>query len=322
MLQQSIVNSTELPLEQAPGSSLSVLACDIVPQATPSKPAGPKRGPVAKRRFQKGRFEVVNGAAYTLYYEDVPQASGLTLSRRARRLIGRIGVNGMSQRSALREHQAFMQTVNLKRGSVAPAVVGRTFEDMVNLWRNDVAPHLATSTLRQRESHLRQHILPKFGKQAPHTLTVPILQQFATALRQKVSRKTVVQVLVTISGIQKYVIKHGVRAVVVSLKDLEIGRQGAVARRPFFTKEQVGQIIGLAKEPYQTMFTLAWCTGLRAGEILALSVDDLDFASRTNHCQQECGRQQPKDRANQDGYVYGFAPDVFGVGGCVADVLE
>ena len=270
-----------LPLENAACSSLPYSACDKVTAATPSKTAGPKRGPVAKRRFQKGRFEVVNGVAYTLYYEDVAQASGLTLSRRARRKLGQLGVNGMSQRSALREHQAFMQTVNLKRGSVAPAVVGQTFEDMVNLWRRDVAPHLAASTLRQRESHLRQHILPKFGKEAPHTLTVPILQQFATALRQKVSRKTVVQVLVTISGIQKYATKQGVRAVVVSLKDLEIGRVGVAARRPYFTKGQVGQIIGLAKEPYQTMFTLAWCTGLRAGEILALTVEDLNFASRT-----------------------------------------
>jgi integrase len=108
-----------------------------------------------------------------------------------------------------------------------------------------------------------------------------VLQQFATALRQKVSRKTVMQVLVTIMGIQKYANRRGVRAVVVSLKDLEIGREGAVARRPYVTKEQAGRIIALAREPYQTMFTLAWCTGLRAGEILALTVDDLDFATRS-----------------------------------------
>ena len=35
------------------------------------------------------------------------------------------------------------------------------------------------------------------------------------------------------------------------------------------------------QEPYQTMFTIAWCTGLRAGELLALTVEDLDFSSRT-----------------------------------------
>jgi integrase len=224
---------------------------------------------------------MVNGAAYTMYYEDVPLPDGSTVSRRVRHPLGRVGENGMSQRSALREHQAFMEEVNRKRGSVAPTVLGQTFEDITELWRTDVAPNLAPSTLRQRESHLRQHVLPKFGKEAPHSLTSLVLQQFATALRQKVSRKTVVQVLVTISGIQKHALRRGVRAVVVSLKDLEIGREGVSARRPFFTKEQAGRIIALAKEPYQTMFTLAWCTGLRAGEILALTVDDLDFASRS-----------------------------------------
>jgi integrase len=223
----------------------------------------------------------VSGVAYTLYYEDVVQPDGSTESRRARHTIGRIGENGMSQRSAIREHQAFMQSVNLKRGSVAPAVVGQTFEDIVNQWRKDVAPNFSPSTLRQRESHFRQHILPRFGKEAPHSLTAAVLQQFATELRCKVSRKTVVQVLATISGVQKYARKRGARAVVVSLKDLQLGRQGIKVRRPYFTREQVGRIIGLSKEPYRTMFTLAWCTGLRAGEILALNAEDLDFASRT-----------------------------------------
>ena len=108
-----------------------------------------------------------------------------------------------------------------------------------------------------------------------------MLQSFATQLRQKVSRKTVVQVLVTISGIQKYAARQGVRAVVVSLKDLAIGRDGAQARRPFFTKAQAVDIIAEAKEPYQTLFTLAWCTGLRAGELLALTVVDVNFTDLT-----------------------------------------
>src|ERR1700680_4193629 len=75
---------------------------------------GTKRGVVPKRRFQKGRFEVVNNMAYTLFYEDCPQPNGSIISRRARRTLGRIGVKGMSQRSALREHNTFMETVNRK----------------------------------------------------------------------------------------------------------------------------------------------------------------------------------------------------------------
>ena len=125
-----------------------------------------------------------------------------------------------------------MEEVNRKRGSVAPAVLGQTLEDITELWRKDVAPNLARSTLRQRESHLRQHILSRFGKEAPHSLTISVLQQFATVLRQKVSRKTVVQVLVTISGIQKYALRRGVRAVVVSLKHLEMVRHRGVRTSP------------------------------------------------------------------------------------------
>jgi integrase len=256
-------------------------ASATITDATPPTAGLRKRGPVAKRRFQKGRFEIVNNVAYSLFYEDVAQPNGLTLSRRARRTIGRVGNNGMSRRSALREHNAFMEAVNLKRGSVAPAAVGQTFQDITDKWRADVAPNLSSSTVRQRESHLRHHIIPRFGKEAPHTLTVPVLQVFATELRRKVSRKTVVQLLVTIAGIQKYGVKSGVRATVVSLKDLEIGKESATARRPFFSKEQVTAIIAESKEPYRTMFTLAWSTGLRAGELLALTVDDLDFARRS-----------------------------------------
>jgi integrase len=48
---------------------------------------------------------------------------------------------------------------------------------------------------------------------------------------------------------------------------LGLGNIGALAGKP---------VIG-AKEPYKTIVALAWATGLRAGELLGLSVSDLDF---------------------------------------------
>jgi integrase len=49
----------------------------------------------------------------------------------------------------------------------------------------------------------------------------------------------------------------------------------------FSTRVQVSDIIANASEPYKTIFAVAWFTGLRAGEILALTVDDLSFDKRT-----------------------------------------
>ena len=49
----------------------------------------------------------------------------------------------------------------------------------------------------------------------------------------------------------------------------------------FFTRKQATQIIEAAKEPFKTLFAVAWSTGLRAGELLALTLDDLDFTHKT-----------------------------------------
>ena len=53
------------------------------------------------------------------------------------------------------------------------------------------------------------------------------------------------------------------------------------AEVPFFTRRQVSLIIDAATEPFKTLFAVAWTTGLRAGEILALTLDDLDFTRKT-----------------------------------------
>ena len=182
----------------------------------------------------------MNGRAYTLFYEDVQQPDGLLASRRVRQFIGTIGPDGMSERSARREHDLFMQGINIKRGSVAPTTRGQTFKDAVTAWRNAVAPHLSPSTVRQRESYLRTHIIPRFRDSAPHSLNTPTLQQFATDLRKTLSRKTVVNVISAIFAILDYASKCGMRVTKVSFEDLQLGEAATQMERPFFTLEQTG----------------------------------------------------------------------------------
>ncbi len=240
-----------------------------------------KRGPVAKRRFQKGSFQVKNGMAYSFYYEDAQQPDGSLESRRVRHTIGRIGEGGLSERAARREHDRIMQAINDKRGSVAPAVKGKTFEDCVKAWRKAIAPNLSPSTVRQYESYLRSHILPKFKDEAPHTLTVGALQQFATDLRATLSRKTVANVVGAVFSILSYAERCGIFVAKASFRDLELGTQTNGGHSPFFTSTEAQKIISASWEPYRTLFTVAWLTGLRAGELLALKVNDLDFENKT-----------------------------------------
>ena len=220
-------------------------------------------------------------------------------SKRVKQFIGKVG--DMSERAALREHARILEDVNRRRGSVAPAYKGQTFADVTQLWRRAIAPNLAPSTVRQRESYLRSHILPRFGAASVQSLGVHELQQFATDMRKSLSRKTVLNVLGAVFTILDYARRCGIRVPAVRFKDLELGSQAGQRTVPFFTREQAGRIISAASEPYKTIFALAWSTGMRAGEILALQRDDLDFDKKTirvNKSSDDKTREirQPKTR--------------------------
>jgi integrase len=215
---------------------------------------------------------------YTLYYTDVQLPDGSLTSKRVRRLIG--SLSEMSPRAGQREHDSFMQSINTIRGSVRPTIKGQTFQNAVDAWRRDIAPNLSPATVRQRESYLKTHILPAFGSAAIHSLDTPALQQFATKLRDKLSRKTIVNVVGSIFVILKYAEKCGSKVSRVSFDDLSLGAP-VTARRPFFTREVAVMVINEAQEPYKTLFSVAWMTGGRAGEILALTKSDLDFSKKT-----------------------------------------
>jgi integrase len=221
---------------------------------------------------------VQNGKAYTLFYEDVEQRDGTITSRRARRLIGDLNV--ISRRAALREHELFMREINKRRGSVPIPIKRETFRDAVDAWKKEIAPNLSPATVRQRHSYFRTHVLPVFAQEAPHALDVRALQRFATSLQNNLAPKTVTNILEAIFAVLRYANKCGMRTTPVSFSDLTV-KEEEVQEPPYFTSEQVAQIIGAASQPYKTMFALASVMGARAGELMALTVYDLDFRGKT-----------------------------------------
>lgn len=171
--------------------------------------------------------------------------------------------------------------MNLKRGSVAPTIRGKTFFDAVDAWRRAIAPALSPATVRAVESHLKIHILPKFRESAPHGLDIATLQQFATDLiGRELSQKSIANILQTIFAILNHAGTCKMSICKVGLENLKLGGVGPKVA-PCFTPSQTQAIIQAAAEPYHTLFAVAALTGVRAGELLALNVADLDFTNKT-----------------------------------------
>ena len=268
--------------------------------ATPT-PIG-KRGKVPRRRFQKGSFVIEkSGGMYSMHYVDAERPDGTTATKQVKRFLGNL--SQMSERAARREHARIMEQINQSRGSVMPVIKGQTFADAVDKWRQAIAPNLCASTVRQRESYLKNYVMPRFGKSALYELDVDSMQQFSTDLRKTLSGKTALNILGGIFTILDYAGKCGMRVPKTRLADLQLGSTAGEKPVAFFTRQQATRIIEEAREPFKTLFALAWMTGLRAGELLALTIADLNFDRKTirvNKSSDDLTREirQPKTKSS------------------------
>jgi len=246
--------------------------------ATPLEHSG-RKGPVPKRRYQEGTLREENGRFYSFFYRDRRMPDGNTRSVKERFDHGKIGE--VSELSARREHDRLRHQINRERGSVPPAPRGESFADAANLYKEGIAPHLADSTVRQQQSHLRCHLIPRFGAEALMSLDVQTVQRFTTEmLGRRKARKTIINVVGTLFAILEYARKCGMRVPETTLAALMIKPDRGDSEAPYFRPEDAAKIVAAAREPYKTVFALAWCTGLRAGELLGLRVADIDFQRR------------------------------------------
>lgn len=231
---------------------------------------------VLRRRFQRGALVEKVGRRYGVYRVDVLQPDG-TL-RRVQRWQSLGLVNEQSQRAAWKEFQPTLNRVN-EAAMRMPQKSGSTLADYVEEWRRDVAVNLKRSTVRTAESHLRAHIIPKFGNLHLAEITTKAVQGFVAYLANGGrSRKTVENVLLTLSSLLKTAKAWGYACGDFRFADLTLPREGVREEPRCFGDEEVRKIIAFAREPLSTIVEITSMLGLRIGETLALRVSDVDFA--------------------------------------------
>jgi integrase len=249
----------------------------IVATATPSPiQAG---AIVSRRRFQRGNI-IIRGKTprrYGMYREDVLQPNGTF--KRVRRCVLLGPVSSMSERAAWKAFQPYLDRVNA--AAKMPPKSGMALETFVKEWRTNVAVNLKNSTARAAESHLRAHILPKLGSLTLTEINTRAVQAFVAHLAiGGRSRKTVENVLLTLSSILRKAKAWDYACGNFSFADITLPREGVKKEQRCFTDEEVGKILAAAPEPFGTILAVTSVLGLRIGEVLALRVSDVDFTKK------------------------------------------
>jgi integrase len=100
------------------------------------------------------------------------------------------------------------------------------------------------------------------------------------------SRKTVENVLLTLSSILRVARSWDYACGSFKLADITMPREGIKKEQRCFTDEEVGKIIAAAPEPFGTILAVTAVLGLRIGETLALRVSDIDFTKNAIRIRQ------------------------------------
>ena len=231
---------------------------------------------MARRRYQKGNLER-RGNAWTLRWrEDVVLADG-TVRRELRRTVLGTVEEFPTKRLAEREALSFLARVN--RLDYRP-VKRATFEEFAESWAHQVIDLLKPSTAKVMASHLSFHLVPEFGRMRLDEIGQEQVQAFVGKLAKGRSRHTILNVLGTLTSVLKMARKWSYAVAGFQQRDLVIPNAKPSKPGRFFTAEQVRSILALASEPWHTIFVVGALTGLRPGEVLGLSIDDLDFEQR------------------------------------------
>jgi len=263
-------------------------------------------GSMARRRYQQGRI-FTRGKNHRRVYvgrwrEDVVEPDS-TIRRVERSVVLGPVTELRTLKNAQRAFEPFLAKVNAV--DYRPGKFAKIGE-FAKVWEREVLAHKKPSSIKAAESHLRTYIRPWLGEVRLEEFTGQAQQNFVTRLAQRVSRKTVVNVLSTLSSMIGTAKKWGYLCQPVVMRELALPAEEIRKQTRFYSADEVRRIIAVAPQPYRTMFAIAAMTGLRAGEVVALQKGDLDFAGRLIHVRRSAwyGRVQTlKSKASRSDVV-------------------
>jgi len=198
----------------------------------------------------------------------------------------------------------------VQQGIHTPASQSKTVEEAWQLWLADCeANNLEFGTIRQRRQHLQHHVLPFIGRQRLSSLTMPLVYEFDTKLRDHgrslaVRRKVLVSLKTMLTfaqgrGLLAQNVAKGVR-----IKDDSREVAGPLrAGADFPTQAELNRLIEKSEGRWRPFIITAIFTGMRLGELRGLRWNDVDLDVGQIHVRQRASQWMqigpPKSKAGK-----------------------
>ena len=157
------------------------------------------------------------------------------------------------------------------------------FEDFIKLYYDDMKPRLREHTMRTKKYIIDLKILPFFGKKSVNSITPADIRKWQNELMAQNYSQTYLRTINNqLTAIFNYAVKY------YDLKNNPCGKAGSIGKNKademnFWTKEEFSKFVdGIMDKQlsYTAFMTLFW-TGMRIGELLALTPADIDFRDKT-----------------------------------------
>ncbi len=177
------------------------------------------------------------------------------------------------------------------------------FEEFVKIYREDAVHRVRESTMETKDHIIDTKILPYFAKKSVSSITAADIRKWQNELMslkkdngEPYSQTYLRTINNQLTAIFNHAVKYYDLAKSPCLKAGSMGKKQAEEMR-FLTLDEFSKFIDAIidkQKSYVTFMTLFW-TGMRLGEMLALTPADIDFENKTIHINKSYNSKQKKN---------------------------